>query len=67
MTVTSDLLTASQMQELRAVFDRCAAKLQTATGAWTEAYELLYGFLTTTNALGYDSPREGVDDQSWLW
>jgi hypothetical protein len=66
MTATSILLDDIQRQQLSDAYAQCLAKPEGQLGAWREAYELLYGFLTTTT-LGVDFPRTDVDPQTWLW
>ncbi|MGB5777844.1 MAG: calcium-binding protein, partial [Allopontixanthobacter sediminis] len=68
MTDTSSLLSVSEIDSLRQTFDSIYQqyKVDPTTGAlWAPLYDQLYNLLTDFS--GIDSPKTGVDHQSWLW
>lgn len=70
MTLTSQILSASQFKQLSDAYDVANAQMSVdphQLGIWVPVYNLLYGFLTA-QVLGVDTPRTdvSVDPQTWL-
>lgn len=76
-TLTSSVLTISQIAQLRALFDTTYAQHKlndSKLGLWEPVYTALFNMITdVTTVAGPEGtsttvqPKAGVDPQSWLW
>lgn len=67
MALTTDILLSTEITQLQSAYDTAIVRDQNLEGAWSDVYDLLYGFLTTTN-LGVETYRTDVpvDPDVWL-
>jgi hypothetical protein len=76
-TLTSSILTAGQIEQLRSLFDATYARHKqndSKSGLWAPVYEALFNLVTDVTTVASPEgvsttvqPKAGVDPQSWMW
>jgi Ca2+-binding RTX toxin-like protein len=65
MTLVTNVLSQTQITQLRSLISTASAADQSQSGVWRPVYEALYSFITVPG--GSEAPVSGVDQNVWLW